>query len=203
MSPALRRALPKKQELRPEVQALRAAAVSLVVVYHFWPSALPGGCVGVDVFFAISGFLITSQLLKEVDRTGSVSMPAFWARRARRILPPALFVLLFCAVATIVFVPLNYWQQFFAEMRASTTYGQNWHLASTAVNYFAQGQGPSPVEHYWSLSAEEQFYLVWPVLILVTAAVARVRAARVTRRSIGLAIGTLTVVSFAYGVYRT
>jgi peptidoglycan/LPS O-acetylase OafA/YrhL len=96
-----------QKTLRPEVQALRAAAVSLVVVYHYWPSALPGGFVGVDAFFVISGFLITSQLLKEVDRTGSVSMPGFWARRARRILPPALMVLLFCAVATIVFVPLN------------------------------------------------------------------------------------------------
>ena len=74
--------------LRPEIQALRAAAVSLVVVYHFWPRALPGGFVGVDVFFAISGFLITSLLLREVDRTGTVSMTAFWARRARRILPP-------------------------------------------------------------------------------------------------------------------
>src|SRR3954471_5225303 len=173
MSHALRRALPKKQQLRPEVQALRAAAVSLVVVYHFWPSVLTGGFVGVDVFFAISGFLITSQLLREVDRTGSISMPAFWARRARRILPPALMVLLFCAVATIVFVPLNYWQQFFAEMRASTTYGQNWHLASAAVDYFSAENAPSPVEHFWSLSAEEQFYMVWPLVILLVAAITR------------------------------
>jgi peptidoglycan/LPS O-acetylase OafA/YrhL len=203
MSHALRRALPKKQKLRPEVQALRAAAVSLVVVYHFWPSALPGGFVGVDVFFAISGFLITSQLLKEVDRTGSVSMPAFWARRARRILPPALFVLLFCAVATIVFVPLNYWQQFFAEMRASTTYGQNWHLASTSANYFAQGQGPSPVEHYWSLSAEEQFYLVWPVLILAAVKLAGIGRVRIPRRPLAVVLPALTLLSLTYGVWRT
>ena len=113
------------KQVRAEIQALRAAAVSLVLIYHFWPSVLTGGFIGVDVFFAISGFLITTHLLREVDRTGRISVPAFWARRARRILPPALMVVLFCAVATIVFVPLNYWQQFFAEMRASTAYGQN------------------------------------------------------------------------------
>src|SRR5438067_2576101 len=191
------------KEVRPEIQALRAAAVSLVVVYHFWPRALPGGFVGVDVFFAISGFLITSHLLREVDRTGTVSMPAFWARRARRILPPALIVLLFCAVATIVFVPLNYWQQFFTEMRASTTYGQNWHLAAAAVDYFSADNLPSPVEHFWSLSAEEQFYLVWPVLIVAASALTRLRSVRLGRRSVAIAMSVLTVVSVAYGIYST
>src|SRR5215217_1897102 len=127
--------------VRPEIQSLRALAVGVVVVYHIWPRLLPGGFVGVDVFFVISGFL---------------------ARRARRILPAALFVLLFCAVATVVFVPLNYWQQFFGDLRASTTYGQNWHLAAAAVNYFSADDPPSPVQHFWSLSAEEQFYIVWP-----------------------------------------
>lgn len=191
------------KDVRPEIQALRAVAVSLVVVYHFWPALLPGGFVGVDVFFAISGFLITSHLLREVDRTGTVSLAAFWARRARRILPPALFVLLFCAVATIVFVPLNYWQQFFGEMRASTTYGQNWHLAAAAVDYFSASNPPSPVEHYWSLSAEEQFYLVWPVLILFGATVMRLRRLRLGRRSIAISMFVLTGVSLGYGIYGT
>src|SRR5262245_32776032 len=98
--------------LRPEIQALRAAAVSLVLVYHLWPAALPGGFVGVDVFFAISGFLITSQLLAEVERSGKVSLPAFWARRARRILPAALTALLVSAIATILLVPETHWSQF-------------------------------------------------------------------------------------------
>jgi peptidoglycan/LPS O-acetylase OafA/YrhL len=191
------------KQVRAEIQALRAAAVSLVLIYHFWPSVLTGGFVGVDVFFAISGFLITTHLLREVDRTGSISVPAFWARRARRILPPALIVVLFCAVATVLFVPLNYWQQFFAEMRASTAYGQNWHLAAAAVDYFSADNPPSPVEHFWSLSAEEQFYIVWPVLIFAAAAAARLRRLRIGRRSIGLAMATLTGVSLAYGVYIT
>src|SRR3954464_6236848 len=190
-------------QTRPEIQALRAIAVGIVVVYHFWPELLPGGFVGVDVFFVISGFLITSQLLREVGRTGWISMSGFWARRARRILPPALFVLLLCAVATILFVPLNYWQQFFSELRASTTYGQNWHLASAAVNYFSADNPVSPVEHFWSLSAEEQFYVVGPLLILLVTGVTRIRALRAGRRSIGLVIGTLTLVSLAYGIYWT
>src|SRR4051794_8568611 len=188
---------------RPEIQALRAIAVGIVVVYHFWPRLLPGGFVGVDVFFVISGFLITSQLLREVGRTGWISMSGFWARRARRILPPALFVLLFCAVATILFVPLNYWQQFFSELRASTTYGQNWHLASAAVNYFSADDPVSPVEHFWSLSAEEQFYVVWPLVILLVAAITRIGHVRAGRRSIGLVIASLTLVSLAYGIERT
>ena len=189
--------------VRPEIQSLRALAVGVVVVYHFWPRLLPGGFVGVDVFFVISGFLITAQLLREIDATGRVSMSRFWARRARRILPAALFVLLFCAVATVVFVPLNYWQRFFGDLRASTTYGQNWHLAAAAVNYFSADDPPSPVQHFWSLSAEEQFYIVWPLLILLSAAVTRVCRLRADIRTIAAVLSGLTLASLIYGVYRT
>src|SRR3954470_19029784 len=125
------------KQVRVEIQALRAAAVSLVVIYHFWPSVLTGGFVGVDVFFAISGFLITSQLLREIERSGRVSLTGFWARRARRILPAGLSVLLACALATAALVPETLWPQFFAEIRASALYVENWRLAATAVDYFA------------------------------------------------------------------
>src|SRR5436190_11198921 len=177
------------RRVRPEIQALRAAAVLLVVVSHLWPQVLPGGFVGVDVFFAISGYLITSLLLREIEQTGRLSLSAFWARRARRILPAALVTLLFCAVATIVFVPVTYWQQFIAELRASTAYVQNWHLAQTAVDYFAADDGPSPVQHFWSLSAEEQFYLVWPLLLLLAVGITRRRPVAVRRRAIVGVIG--------------
>src|SRR3954451_2902571 len=184
-----------RADVRPEIQGLRAVAVAAVVVCHFWPSALPGGFVGVDVFFVISGFLITSHLLREVARTGRVSLAAFWARRARRILPAALLVLALCALATLAFVPEVHRQQFFAEIRASTFYVQNWKLAHSAVDYFAAGDGPSPVQHFWSLSAEEQFYLVWPVLILAAAALGR--------RAIFATLAVLTAASLAYSVYKT
>jgi peptidoglycan/LPS O-acetylase OafA/YrhL len=90
---------------RQEIQALRAVAVLLVVLFHLWPDAVPGGFVGVDVFFAISGFLITGLLLRDVQVLGTVSLPAFWARRARRLLPAPLVAVLLCAAATVAFVP--------------------------------------------------------------------------------------------------
>ena len=148
--------------MRPEIQALRGIAVLLVLVAHLWPAVLPGGFTGVDVFFAISGYLITSNLIRERPR-----LSTFWARRARRILPAAFTVLAFTALATIAIVPETSWPRFLAEIRASAFYFENWQLAATSVDYFASTDLPSPVQHYWSLSVEEQFYLVWPLLLLV------------------------------------
>jgi peptidoglycan/LPS O-acetylase OafA/YrhL len=182
--------------VRPEIQALRAVAVALVVVYHLWPAALPGGFVGVDVFFAISGFLITGLLLREADRRGTVSPTAFWARRVRRILPASLVTLLFCALATIALVPLDYWARFLADVEASALYVQNWHLAHTAVDYFAQAaSGPSPEQHFWSLSVEEQFYLVWPLVLVL--------AARSGRRALAWTMLAVTAASLAYSLIDT
>ena len=181
--------------MRPEIQALRGIAVLTVVVYHLWPGALPGGFVGVDVFFVISGFLITGQIVREARRTGSVSLAAFWARRAKRILPAALVVLAACALATKATVPETQWDQFFAEITASTAYLENWHLAGAAVDYQALDDAPSPVRHFWSLSVEEQFYLVWPLLILLALVVLRGR--------IGLVLGAVTAASFAWSLHKT
>jgi peptidoglycan/LPS O-acetylase OafA/YrhL len=198
-----KRSSARSAAIRPEIQALRAAAVVLVVAYHLWPSALAGGFVGVDVFFAISGLLITSLLLREAEHTGTVSLPAFWARRARRILPAALVTVLFCAASTLAFVPVTYWGQFFAEMRASTAYVQNWHLAGAAVDYMAAADGPSPVQHFWSLSVEEQFYIVWPALILLATGLTRRRPLRFRRGAIAIAMATLAGLSLGYSVLDT
>ena len=183
------------REVRPEIQALRAVAVLLVLVYHWWPSTLRGGFVGVDVFFAISGYLITAHLLREVDATGRVSLLGFWARRARRILPAALVVLLACTLATIAFVARVHWEEFLTEIRASALYVENWLLAREAVDYLAADDAPTPVRHFWSLSAEEQFYLVWPALILAGAAVGR--------RAIAAVLWTVTLLSLAWSVHLT
>jgi peptidoglycan/LPS O-acetylase OafA/YrhL len=183
--------------LRPEIQALRGIAVALVVVGHYWSPALPGGFVGVDVFFAISGFLITSQLLREIERSRRVSLAGFWARRARRILPAGLSVLLACALATAAFVPETLWPQFLSEIRAATLYVENWHLAARAVDYFAATDGPSPVRHYWSLSVEEQFYLGWPLLLAAAVAL----GAR--RRALGALMAVVAAASLAYCVADT
>jgi peptidoglycan/LPS O-acetylase OafA/YrhL len=189
--------------IRPEIQALRAVAVALVLIYHFWPHAIPGGFVGVDVFFVISGFLITTLLLREIDRTGTVSLAAFWARRARRLLPASLTVLVCVALATVVFVPVHHWAQYLGDLRASTAYVQNWHLAGTSVDYFAADQAPSPVEHFWSLSAEEQFYLAWPPLLLLSVALSRGRHARRRRRAVAAVIATTAVAALVYSIART
>ena len=189
--------------IRPEIQALRAIAVVTVVIFHYWPSLITGGYIGVDVFFAISGFLITGHLVREVGRTSRVSLPGFWARRARRILPAALLVLAFCLVAVLLVVPQNLWDQFLAEIRASTLYYENWYLAHQAVDYLGQDNRPSPVQHYWSLSVEEQFYIFWPVLIVIAMAFARRASHRARRISITVMLATLTVVSLVWAILAT
>ncbi len=188
----------KRSDVRPEIQALRAVAVLTVVVYHVWPRAMPGGFVGVDVFFAISGFLITAHLVREVDLTGTLSVWRFWARRARRLLPAALLTLFVCAIGTILLVPQLYWQQFLTEIGASTAYVQNWQLAADAVDYLAADNRQSPVQHFWSLSAEEQFYVLWPLLIIAAAAWTAHR-----RLAIAGVLVTVTGLSLAYSITQT
>ncbi|WP_345752726.1 acyltransferase family protein [Microbacterium rhizophilus] len=187
--------------VRPEIQALRAIAVMLVVLYHLWPGRLPGGYAGVDVFFVISGYLITAHLLREVERTGSVALPAFWARRARRLLPAALLVVVVSAVGTLLFAPPTFWSDFFKQMGGAVFYVENWLLAADAVDYLAAENNASPVQHYWSLSAEEQFYLVWPLLILLAIWIAR-RHAR-PHRAILMTLGVVTTASLALSIVLT
>jgi peptidoglycan/LPS O-acetylase OafA/YrhL len=141
-------------------------AVLLVILFHAGMAGLGHGYVGVDVFFVLSGFLITSLLARELVGTGRLRFVAFYARRVRRLLPAALLVLLVTAATyELVASPVAV-----AEARggfvASALYFANWYFLAQSHDYFAQGAHPSPVEHYWSLSVEEQFYLVWPALVL-------------------------------------
>jgi len=190
--------------VRPEIQALRAAAVLIVVIYHFWPGRLSGGFVGVDVFFAISGFLITAHLVREAVTTGRVSLPRFWARRVRRLLPASLLVLIVAGIGVWLLVPRLYWQQFFGEIAASVTYWQNWRLASDAVDYLAADNDPSPVQHFWSLSVEEQFYLVWPILVLLATIIAgKAASARLRKVVIGSVLGVIAVASLITSILLT
>src|ERR1700712_1316689 len=150
----------------PHVQGLRAIAVLLVVIYHFEPGRLTGGYIGVDVFFVISGFLITQQLSRELERSDRIKLPTFWGKRVRRLLPAALLVLAFSTVATLTIMPLSALAENLREILASTFYVENWALAANSVDYLAASGDASLVQHYWSLSLEEQFYVVWPVLLL-------------------------------------
>lgn len=189
--------------VRPEIQALRAVAVVGVVAYHLWPPLITGGFVGVDIFFVVSGFLITGHLMREVESSGRIRLAQFWARRARRLLPAALVVLAVSAVLVLVFVPRIYWLQFLREAAASALYVENWVLAADAVDYLAASNAASAVQHYWSLSIEEQFYLVWPLLILAAAWFAR-RAGGTSRRTvIALVLAVVVALSLAYSVFIT
>jgi len=153
---------------RPDVEGLRAVAVLLVVAFHAGLGPFTGGYVGVDVFFVISGFLITSLLVDEVRATGGISLVDFYARRARRILPAACLVLAAVAVAGGVALPALDRPSLADDVRAAALFVANWHFAGESTDYFAT-PGNSLVLHYWSLSLEEQFYLVWPALVLLVA----------------------------------
>jgi peptidoglycan/LPS O-acetylase OafA/YrhL len=194
----------KDQEggFRPDIQGLRAIAVLLVVVYHLFPSALPGGFAGVDVFFVISGYLITSHLWRTCQKSGRPRLADFWGRRARRLIPAAALVLAVTWGVSYLVLPSSELSDTAAQIRASALYFQNWQLASEAVNYLQSANPPTPVQHFWSLSVEEQFYLVWPLLFLIAALATR-RARSAARPVILGLTAALTAASFAYSVYET
>ncbi|MGX5680721.1 acyltransferase family protein [Schumannella luteola] len=180
---------------RLDLQALRALAIVAVVLNHSWPGLAPGGYLGVDIFFVVSGFLITQQLVREHDREGRIGLKRFYLRRARRLLPAATIVLVAVSVMTLAVVPERRWEAFFQQIAGSALYVQNWVLLLPA-------HGPdvdTPVRHFWSLSVEEQFYLVWPLLIIAGIALASRRALR--PRAVLLAGGGLLVAaSLAYWI---
>ncbi len=190
------------RDTRPEIQALRAIAVGSVLLYHLWPKRLSGGYVGVDVFFVISGFLITSHLLREVDRSGKLRVGVFWARRARRLLPSSLIVLLATTVAISFVVPSSQWSRSLWDVIGSALYVENWRLAALSVDYLGANAAASPVQHFWTLSVEEQFYVALPLLLLVALWFSRV--ARLNRRAVMAAsIGVVALVSLFFSVEQT
>jgi peptidoglycan/LPS O-acetylase OafA/YrhL len=179
---------------RADIEGLRAVAVLLVVLGHVGLRFVPGGFVGVDVFFVISGFLITGLLLRERDSTGRVSIARFYARRAVRLLPAAVLVLVVTLVAARFMLPVVRLGSFAKDALAATGYVANFRFAWTGTDYLSADQSPSPFQHFWSLAVEEQFYLFWPLLILVVGRWRTVLAG---------VLGVLVVGSFALSVSET
>lgn len=187
-----------RSEIRWDIQGIRAIAVGAVVLYHLWPSRLPGGFIGVDVFFVVSGFLITAHILKGVQHSSAGAfLLSFYTRRIRRLAPAAIVVLLAVGVAVTLWVPVSGWRQEFSGILASLFFVENWHLGFQSVDYLAAENTATAVQHFWSLSVEEQFYIVWPLIILGILALSR------SRRVLVAALAVFTVASFAYGVWAT
>lgn len=191
----------RTSEFRPEIQGLRAIAVIAVLIFHLWPSVLPGGYIGVDVFFVISGFLITGILLRQAERTGRIDVVGFYIKRLKRLLPAATVVLLSVAVC-ISLLPITRWVDTANEIAASALYVENWWLAIQAVDYLAAENAASPLQHYWSLSVEEQYYIVWPLLFGLAISLS-VNSVTPVRRKFLWIIVCVGLCSFAYSVYLT
>ncbi|TPM34292.1 acyltransferase family protein [Mesorhizobium sp. B2-3-5] len=154
---------------RPDIQGLRALAVGGVVAYHFGLTALPGGFAGVDIFFVISGWLISTHLMREITETGRLDLWRFYARRARRLLPAALFVILVTLAAGYFILSPREQALYSRGAMYASAYAINLWLLRWSFDYFAADALSNPFIHFWSLSVEEQFYLVWPALLLLAA----------------------------------
>jgi peptidoglycan/LPS O-acetylase OafA/YrhL len=189
------------RRFRPDIEGLRAVAVILVVLYHAGVPFLAGGYVGVDVFFVISGFLITQQLTD--PSRGIPSLRGFYARRIRRLLPSAVLVIVVTAIASRVWGPVL--QASATARDAVTAVGLivNYHFAATGLDYQTANASPSPLLHFWSLAIEEQFYLVWPLLVIGVMLLTRTRTPRTRRLALAAAIGGVVLVSFAISVNVT
>lgn len=153
-------------EYRPHLDGLRAVAVLLVFVFHAAPAALPGGFIGVDMFFVLSGFLITTILLRQLDNPSPGILRGFYARRLKRLMPASIVLIAVVVLREAVWGGALEYPTRLREVRATLLYVANWNLIDQADDYFAEGLAGSPLRHMWSLAVEEQFYLVWPIVLV-------------------------------------
>lgn len=181
---------PSRFGYRPGLDGLRAVAVLAVILYHLGYRWTRGGFLGVDIFFVLSGYLITSLLLTEQVASGRVHFANFWARRAKRLFPALALMLVATALCIHQFESVQVWPMRRQDLLWTIFYTANWHQIASSQDYFAQWFAASPLQHMWSLAIEEQFYLVWPVIILLL-------TRRLARFRLAAAIGVLIVISVA------
>ncbi|CAB4535592.1 unannotated protein [freshwater metagenome] len=171
----------------PHIQSLRALAALLVLIYH--ADLLPGGYIGVDIFYVISGYLITNLLLREIEERNNLAFAAFYARRFKRLLPASFLVVLTTGITGWAVLPSTYRADFGRDLIAASTYISNFLFALWNADYQNLGSTPSPFIHFWSLAVEEQFYLFWPIIILI---LFRLKGRK------GVFYGVLAVASFSF-----
>ena len=185
----------KTRDRAPGLDGVRALAVLTVIGFHEGASGLRGGFLGVDIFFVLSGFLITDLLIARYDRAGRLHLADFWTRRARRLLPALAVMLVVVTAAATVIEPAREASLRLALL-AAATYTSNWYQILHHVSYFAaisQAGSPPPFDHLWSLAIEEQFYLVWPLIVFCVIVRLDARRARVTCALIGAAVSALVM----------
>lgn len=183
---------------RPEIEGLRTVAALLVAVYHIWLGKVSGG---VDVFFVVTGYLITLTLLGQVVRTGRIRPLSYLGRIARRVWPLAAVVLVAAIGITVTLAPEVLRARNFQEILASSLYVENWYLSASAVDYLDREDPHSVVQHYWAMSLQGQFYVIWLVVALVAFALSRGK--RPFARTFGLLIAVVSVASFAWSIIYT
>jgi peptidoglycan/LPS O-acetylase OafA/YrhL len=191
-----------RKRFRPDIEGLRAVSIVGVVLFHAKVPHFTGGFVGVDVFFVISGFLITGQLVREAERRGRIRMGAFFARRAKRLLPAAALVIAVTAVVALFAAPLLRVFTACFDLLWSMFYIGNWRFIKQGNDYLAGNSDYNVALHFWSLAVEEQFYLVWPLLLLLSICIARRRDYPVRYVVCGV-MAAVSLVSFAAGVWLT
>lgn len=191
--------IPEKK-FRSELEGVRAVAALLVAIYHIWLGTVSGG---VDVFFIVSGFLITTSLLARMEREGRIRYFEFVIGLGRRLFPLAFIVLFFSAIFSYLFLSHLQWRQVISEIFASAFYFQNWKLATDAVDYLAQNNEASPLQHFWALSIQGQFYVTWPLVIFIAFIIARKLFKTPFRKTLLVILTTLFIASISYSVYIT
>jgi peptidoglycan/LPS O-acetylase OafA/YrhL len=176
-----------------QIQGLRALAALLVTIFH--ARLLPGGFIGVDIFYVISGYLITGLILREIENTGRLDLQTFYQRRIKRLLPTSVFVLFVTAIVGLFVLPVITRDALGRDLFAAAAYISNYLFAWWENDYQNLDATPSPFIHYWSLAVEEQFYVVWPIFILFLS--------RYGKRAIFRGIAVTTLLSLLLSIYQT
>ena len=185
---------------RPEIEGVRAVAALLVAIYHIWFGKVSGG---VDVFFVVSGFLITTSLLSRIEKHGQIRFFDYLIGLARRLFPISLIVIITSIIFSYLLLPQIQWKQIISEAFASIFYFQNWELANNAVDYLAKNNEASPFQHYWALSIQGQFYILWPLIILLSYIVAKKVLNKPFRKTFLMILIIIFSISITYSVFKT
>ena len=188
------------RKFRSEIEGLRAVASILVAIYHIWLGNVSGG---VDVFFVVSGFLITTSLLNRYERKGKIDFSGFILRLANRLFPASFTILFIVTIACIIWLPQVQWDQTAKELFATALYFENWQLAFNSVDYLAQNNEASPFQHFWASSIQGQFYIIWPLLLFISILLSKYVFKKSVRFMFLMTMMVVFCLSFLYSIYLT